>query len=41
MRRARGLFPELFAMHQVPYTDIGSLAHGPMIAASCTWTIAI
>ncbi len=29
MRRARGLFPELFATHQVPYTDIGSLAHGP------------
>ena len=29
MRRARGLFPELFAVHQVPYTDIGSLARGP------------
>jgi hypothetical protein len=28
MRRARSLFPELFAMHQVPYTDIGSLADG-------------
>lgn len=27
MRRARSLFPELFARHQVPYTDIGSLAH--------------
>lgn len=28
MRRARGLFPDLFAMHAIPYTDIGSLAHG-------------
>jgi hypothetical protein len=28
MQRARGLFPELFAAHRVPYTDIGSLAHG-------------
>jgi hypothetical protein len=28
MRRARGLFPELFARYQLPYTDIGSLARG-------------
>jgi hypothetical protein len=28
MRRARGLFPELFATHEVPYTDIGSLGQG-------------
>jgi hypothetical protein len=28
MQRARGLFPELFAAHRVPYTDIGSLVHG-------------
>jgi lysophospholipase L1-like esterase len=29
MRRARNLFPELFAKYQVPYTDIWSLAHRP------------
>jgi hypothetical protein len=28
MRRARSQFPGLFAMHQVPYTDLGSLAEG-------------
>jgi hypothetical protein len=29
MRRARSQFPGLFAMHQVPYTDLGSLADDP------------
>ena len=28
MRRARTVFPELFATRRVPYTDIGSLAQG-------------
>ena len=29
MRRARSLFPELFARYQVPYTDLGSIARSP------------
>jgi hypothetical protein len=29
MRRARSLFPELFARYQVPYTDLGSIALSP------------
>jgi len=29
MRRARQLFPDLFAENAIPYTDIGSLALGP------------
>jgi hypothetical protein len=40
MRRARSQFPELFAMHQVPYTDLGSLAddagaHGQLYMDYC------
>ncbi len=39
-RRAFSRFPELFAMHQVPYTDLGSLAdeagaHGQLYMDDC------